>query len=153
MRRLFSPGEIPLHCASFATKNKDLAEILRCPVFFSFGRYIVDGETMHDPELPALKTEQGHYNNMVKLRPASGSTSVVVVVKTPKLDNLKRGITDLAFAAKAVSKAVVTAQSEIASESGGGSVNLRKGIFLVHPTGLASGERFKDMKKITEVPM
>ena len=63
---------------------------------------------MHDPELPALKTEQGHYNNMVKMRPSSGggstSNMVVVIVKQPKADNLKKGIADLAFAAKNVSK-------------------------------------------------
>ena len=75
-----------------------------------FVRYIVDGETMHDPELPALKTEAGHYNNMVKLRPSSSSqqpSTTVMVVKAPKLDNLKKGVTDLAFAAKAVSQATV----------------------------------------------
>ena len=74
---------------------------------------------MHDPELPALKTEQGHYNNMVKMRPSSGggSSNVVVTVKQPKADNLKKGIADLAFAAKNVSKAVVESRPEESAEA------------------------------------
>ena len=87
-------------------------------LIFLPNRYIVDGEWMHDPELPALKTEQGHYNNMVKMRPSSGgSSNVVVIVKQPKADNLKKGIADLAFAAKNVSKAVVESRPEESAEA------------------------------------
>ena len=94
-------------------------------LIFLPNRYIVDGEWMHDPELPALKTEQGHYNNMVKMRPSSGggSSNVVVTVKQPKADNLKKGIADLAFAAKNVSKAVVESRPE--AESAEASKDLR----------------------------
>ena len=65
-----------------------------------------------------MKTEQGHYNNMVKMRPSSGggSSNVVVTVKQPKADNLKKGIADLAFAAKNVSKAVVESRPEESAE-------------------------------------
>ena len=71
---------------------------------------------------------------MVKMRPSSGggSSNVVVTVKQPKADNLKKGIADLAFAAKNVSKAVVesrpeTESAEASKEPRGEGVGIRYG--------------------------
>ena len=87
---------------------------------------------MHDSELPALKTEQD-CNNMVKMRPSSsgGGSSNMVIVKQPKADNLKKGIAELVFAAKNVSKAVVESgleSAEASKDPRGEVVGIRYGI-------------------------
>ena len=82
-------------------------------VFFDAYRFIVDGEWTHDTDLPALKNDQGHYNNMVKLKPKGAD--VVVPVKKARGENLKKGVSTLALAAKNLSKAIAGATAARAS--------------------------------------
>ena len=48
---------------------------------------------MHDGDLPALKNEQGHYNNMIKIKPTDNPFDTVVSTKAPNPENVSRGLT------------------------------------------------------------
>ena len=48
-------------------------------------RYIVDNVWTHDKDLPAIRTEQGHYNNQVRIKP--GPTGYMLI-KNPREGNL-----------------------------------------------------------------
>ena len=50
-----------------------------------FFRFIVDNVWVHDKDLPAIKTEQGHYNNSIRIKKSSED---IMLIKNPREDNL-----------------------------------------------------------------
>ena len=48
-------------------------------------RYIVDSVWTHDKDLPAIKTDNGHYNNSVRIRKGDEG---IMLIKNPREDNL-----------------------------------------------------------------
>ena len=51
-------------------------------LLFDLYRYAVDGYWKHDPEVPALKNEHGHFNNMIKIK----DSTEVFTIKNPNAD-------------------------------------------------------------------
>ena len=51
----------------------------------SFISYIVDNIWTHDKDLPAIRNEQGHYNNQVRIKTAPEG---IMLIKHPREDNL-----------------------------------------------------------------
>ena len=54
--------------------------------------YAIDGDWTHDGDIPALKNEQGHYNNMIKVKPSDNPFDQVLSTKNPNPDNISRGL-------------------------------------------------------------
>ena len=54
-------------------------------IIFSFISYIVDNIWTHDKDLPAIRNEQGHYNNQVRIKTAPEG---IMLIKHPREDNL-----------------------------------------------------------------
>ena len=47
--------------------------------------YIVDNVWTHDKDLPAVRSEQGHYNNQVRIKAGEEG---IMLIKNPREDNL-----------------------------------------------------------------
>ena len=58
-------------------------------LFHSHSRFGVDGEWTFDEDLPALKNDQGHYSNMLKVK-IPGHQNETQVNRMPKKENLDR---------------------------------------------------------------
>ena len=58
----------------------------------TFYSYAIDGDWTHDGDIPALKNEQGHYNNMIKVKPSDNPFDQVLSTKIPNPDNISRGL-------------------------------------------------------------
>ena len=54
-------------------------------ILFLFISYIVDNIWTHDKDLPAIRNEQGHYNNQVRIKTAREG---IMLIKHPREDNL-----------------------------------------------------------------
>jgi hypothetical protein len=54
-------------------------------ILFSFISYIVDNIWTHDKDLPAIRNEQGHYNNQVRIKTAPEG---IMLIKNPREENL-----------------------------------------------------------------
>ena len=74
--------------------NKYFCDIINYTVnnIITVFSYAIDGDWTHDGDIPALKNEQGHYNNMIKVKPSENPFDQVLSTKIPNPDNISRGL-------------------------------------------------------------